>query len=282
MDENREAQAAQETEENEAIVPEDFEALWDEDEDVHTEKADDAEPDAQPDDDGEADAEEDAQPEDQKTEEPEQKGDAEDQRVKLKHNGEEVEVDREKLIELAQKGLDYDRVKGERDSFKADGPTLQRYKEQEAFLQELAESGGMDVQALMDSTRARMLMAKEDGLSEQEALRRVRETARKAAEKKEETKAEPTPEERRHAMFADFLSAYPNVKAEEIPKEVWDSAAQNYDLTGAYRSWENKQLRAENEKLRQNQRNKERSTGSRKSTASSERSSFDKLWYEDD
>lgn len=281
MDEYKEDSAAQETEENEAIVPEDFEALWDEDESFGDAEGKEAETDAQPETAG-AEDEAEAEPEQDKTEEPEQKDGAEDQRVVLKHNGEEVEADREKLIELAQKGLDYDRIKAERDSFKADGPTMQRYKEQESFLRELAASGDMDVQTLMDTTRARMLMAKEPGIGEEEALRRVREDAKKAAEKKEAAKAEPTPEERRQAMFADFLSAYPNVEAKDIPKEVWEDAARNWDLTGAYRSWENKQLKAENERLRQNQRNKERSTGSRKSTASNDRTSFDKLWYDED
>jgi hypothetical protein len=84
-------------------------------------------------------------------------------------------------------------------------------------------------------------------------------------------------------MFANFLQAYPDVKAEDIPQEVWNDAGRTYDLVGAYQRHENRELRKEIETLRQNNKNKERSTGSTKSAGTRNASqAFDALWYDDD
>lgn len=256
---------------------ENFDALWGDDDDFSSEAAETKEEPA---------AEEEAEdaPEKQEEEKPDAKQEAENQRFTLKHNGEESEVDRDKVIELAQKGMDYDRIKEERDRFKTDSDTITKLKAQESFLQELAKSNDMTVDQLMETTRARMLMNNNPGMDEEAALKQVREEASKAAEKKESEKAkEPSPEERRQAMFAGFLAAYPDVKAGDIPQEVWNDAAKTFDLVGAYQRYENRQLRKEIETLRQNNKNRERSLGSAKSVGSRTQSqAFDALWYDDD
>lgn len=219
-----------------------------------------------------------AEPEETKEAEPEKQPETGNQRFKLKHLGEESEVDLDTVIALAQKGMDYDHVREERDNLKADSAATAKWKAQESFLKELADSSGITVEQLMENTRARMLMSNDENLTEEEALAKVRE-ANKTTEKKEEPKAEATPEERRQAMFASFLAAYPNVKAEEIPQEVWEDAGRTYDLNGAYQRWENRQLRKEIETLRQNQKNKERSTGSRRSVGATKiADDFDAGW----
>ena len=263
---------------------ENFDALWGEDEDFDGEAAEKAA--AKEEEQEEPAAEEKAEeaPEKQEEEKPEAKQEAENQRFTLKHNGEESEVDRDKVIELAQKGMDYDRIKEERDRFKTDSDTITKLKAQESFLKELADSSGVTVEQLIENTRVRMLMGKTEGLSEEDARKQVREEASKAAEKKESEKAkEPCPEERRQAMFAGFLAAYPDVKAGDIPQEVWNDAAKTFDLVGAYQRYENRQLRKEIETLRQNNKNRERSLGSTKSVGSRTQSqAFDALWYDDD
>lgn len=269
-----------EAQETEAQQADNFDALWNDDDDWTPGNADE-EADAQPEE-SEAEAETEEESETTEEPEPEQKPETDNQRFKLKVNGEELEVGRDEIIELAQKGKDYDRVKEERDKFKTDSETMNRLKTQESFLKELAESSNLTVEQLMENTRARMLMAKDENLTEEEALKKVREEASKA-EKKEEQKAEASPEERRQQMFAAFLAAYPNVKAEEIPQEVWADAGRTFDLVGAYQRHENRLLREEVKALRQNNRNKERSVGSTRSAGTRNRSqAFDALWYDDD
>lgn len=208
---------------------------------------------------------------------------AENQRSwKLKHNGEEVEADEARMVELAQKGLDYDRVRGERDSFKTEHP---KYADYEKFLGEMAESAGTDVPGLMENVRASLLMkkAKAEGrtLSEAAAIRQVREAAKSVPETPAQTEAD-----RRRETIRAFAVSHPNVKGDQIPVEVLKEGIEKGDLSGAYDRWENGQLRKaleesrkELETMKQNQKNKERSTGSRRSAgASAPKDDFDEGW----
>lgn len=283
--ENAIAEVAEELAETESdeVVIDGFDEMW---EDGNDEPGDDGET-GEPEKETEEPGAETEEPEKAEEPAPEQKPEAENQRFKLKVNGEESEVDRDKVIELAQKGMDYDRIKAERDSFKADAPTLQRYKEQELFLKDLAERSNIGVDQLMENVRVQMAMDQDKNLSEAEARAKVKAEAaarQQPAEAKVEEKAkEPSPEERRQAMFASFVQAYPDVKADSIPKEVWETAGRTFDLVGAYRDHEIRTLRKEVETLRQNNKNKERSTGSRRSVGNaSADKAFDDLWYDDD
>ena len=200
---------------------------------------------------------------------------------KLKHNGQDEEADETRMVELAQKGLDYDRIREERDRFKGDFP---KYQDYESFLNELAKRAETDVPGLMERTRANLLMqqAEAEGktLTEEEALAQVRKAKPATEPEKAAPKpAEPSPEEKRRESFRAFLTAYPDVKPEAIPKEVWAESQQNGDLVGAYTRWENRQLKAKLENMERNQANKERSTGPRKSAGTSKpKDDFDEAW----
>jgi hypothetical protein len=214
---------------------------------------------------------------------------AESRSWKLKHNGAEVDADEAKMVELAQKGLDYDRVRGERDTFKNEHP---KYADYEKFLGEMAESAGTDVPGLMENVRVSLLLkkAKAEGrtLSEAAAIKQVRESAKAAQAAPEKT--EPSEAERRRETIRAFAETHPGVKGEDIPVEVLKEGIEKGDLSGAYDRWENGKLRKdlegirkELESLKQSQKNKERSTGSRKSAGSASKDqAFDALWYDDD
>ena len=261
-----------------------FDALWNDDDEFVPSNEPDAQPEAKEDEAEEKTEEEPANTDDAQ---PKQKPEAENQRFKLKVNGEEIEVGLDEVITLAQKGKDYDRVKTERDNLKTDSATMNKLKAQGDFLEELAKSSDMTVDQLMENVRVQMAMDQDKNLSEAEARAKVKAEAaarQQPAEAKVEEKAkEPSPEERRQAMFANFLQAYPDVKAEDIPQEVWNDAGRTFDLVGAYQRHENRELRKEIETLRQNNKNKERSTGSTKSAGTrNANQAFDALWYDDD
>ena len=181
---------------------------------------------------------------------------------KLKHNGEEIDADEEKMVELAQKGLDYDRVRGERDTFKNEHP---KYAEYEKFLNELAQSAGTDVAGLMENVRASMLMqkAEKEGkeLTQEAAVNQLRAEAA-AAKAAEAQQAEAA---KKQANLRAFMMAYPNVRAEDVPLKVLQEGFNSGDLVGAYARYENQKLKTELNTIKQNQKNKERSTGSKKS-----------------
>lgn len=241
---------------------------------------------------GEADQQEpesDTEPE-EATEAPEQTdGQSEaDQLFTLKHLDETRQVGRHEVIALAQKGMDYDRIRQDRDNARAEAARL---SELETFLQELAAPGGMTVDELMDRTRANML-AEQKGIDQETALERVRlDRERRALDADRQAGAQQASEQQRMQESMDrFIKGHPDLDAKDIPREVWEAFAAGKDLGDAYALHEAKTLRetlAEREKeleaLRQNQKNKARSTGSqttagdKKSTADDE---FDRLWYD--
>lgn len=223
----------------------------------------------------EAEPEEETEPE----AEPEKKDEAGHQRFKLKVKGEEREVDLDEMTALAQKGGDYDGLKADRDTLRDENGRLKEY---ESFLKELADNGGISIDEVMESTRVEMLMrkAERDGedLTEEEARKQV-----KAAHKKQEPKEEPahekTAEEKAQEAVQAFVKRYPNVKSEDIPQSVWDDANRTGDLIGAYQEYRLQKMSEEITQLKQNNKNKERSTGSRKTAgASSTKTKVDEAW----
>lgn len=235
----------------------------------------------------EADSEEGANGQEEQEEKP---AEADQPLVELKHLGNIVRVKPDELQALAQMGLDYQRIREDRDNARAE---VSRLKELEAFLQELAAPNNMSVEDLIDNTRAQVI-ADRDGIDKKVALDRVKldrerkafEAQRGNAAKQQEEKDQE--EAKRQNNFLRFSKEYPDVNPTDIPKEVWDSFASGEDLVSAYARYEAKTLRAEvasmKEKLEtaeKNAENKKRSTGSQTSAgASSEMDDFDRAWYD--
>ena len=239
-----------------------------------------------------ADQQETEEPQDKAAEtevEPE-KAKAETDQFELKHLDETRTVSRDEVITLAQKGLDYDRIRTKYDELKAG--EAQR-NDREAFLKELAESAGQSVEEMIDAVRARILTTKASAegktISEEEALAQVKqekqEKAKQAQEQKPEKPAEPSTEENKEAerqqSFLRFSREFPEVKAEEIPAEVWkDFSEGKGDLADIFARQENKRLKAELAAMKQNEENRKKSTGSRATAGSAKRSAFDDAWYD--
>ena len=186
----------------------------------------------------------------------------------LKHLDEVREVNRDEVIELAQKGMDYDRIRSDRDSMKT------KLDEWESFLKRIA--GEQSIEDLIDSTLAKLDVTEAEKrgeeLDEVEQFKKLR-IERVKRETKNPPPAEEKPKteeelekERLSKSIQRFLKEYPNVKADEVPQEVWkDYRNKRADLVECYQLYENKKLKDEIKTLKQNQKNKERSTGSKKS-----------------
>lgn len=213
----------------------------------------------------------------------------------LKHLGKEGLYTIDEVLEFAGKGMDYDGVRQDRDELRRERAALNGQTE---FLKELARrSGDSSIDQHLDRIRAMWSMqdSKDAGgeMSAEEALVRATQTRLSTPEPEEtpEQEAEPAHAEEaeeadnggdaaeRQAMFRDFIAEYPGVKPEDIPKEVWNECARTGNLVSAYRKHENSRLKAELEELKQNQRNKERSTGSWQSAgAPTPKDAFDEGW----
>lgn len=246
------------------------------------------------------DSEEEVEPTEDKTEGEEAKA----KLFHLKHLNDEVDVDETEVIKLAQKGMDYDFIRGERDNLKT---KIADYEEAYNFVNELAANSEQTVEELIDATRTRLLVASErrEGrtIGEAEAMQRVqreRANRHKASaegqpkqESQETERTEQTPEEqwqaRQQQIVKDFVRAFPNLDPKTIPKDIFMKGLEEGNLIEATMKWQDSErnkeiekLRSENERLKQNQKNKARSTGSRQSVGKARvKDPYDEGWYDD-
>lgn len=215
--------------------------------------------------------------EDEQTETEEQQEEKGHQLYTLKTPKGEKQCSLDEVLVFANKGMDYDGIRQDRDRLRD-------------FLKEMAAPLNLSVEELIDNTRARMLIQqkKEAGedLSEMEALTIIQ---RNRAEKQAEAQAsdeKAASEAAKAQMIRAFVNEFPDVKATDIPADVWAECSRTGDLAGAYRKYadglkdsEIKRLTKENETLKQNQKNKDRSTGPRRSAgAATPKDPFDEAW----
>ena len=210
--------------------------------------------------------------------------------IELKHLGQTVRVTPEQLNAYAQMGLDYQRIREDRDAARKE---VERLTAMETFLKELAAPQGISVEDLIDGARAEVL-AKKEHLNKDVALQRIKlDRERKAFEaqkdqQKKEAQTKSQEEAKRQEQFLRFARTYPKVKPNDIPKDVWDAFKDGEDLVNAYARFENRELREKVSKLesqletaKKNSENKRRSAGSQRSAGSaSEMDEFDRAWYD--
>lgn len=210
--------------------------------------------------------------------------------IELKHLGQTVRVTPEQLNAYAQMGLDYQRIREDRDAARKE---VERLTAMETFLKELAAPQGISVEDLIDGARAEVL-AKKEHLNKDVALQRIKlDRERKAFEaqkdqQKKEAQAKSQEEAKRQEQFLRFARTYPKVKPNDIPKDVWDAFKDGEDLVNAYVRFENRELKEKVSKLesqletaKKNSENKRRSAGSQRSAGSaSEMDEFDRAWYD--
>jgi hypothetical protein len=210
-----------------------------------------------------------------------------DQTFELKYMGEVKTVSREEAIALAQKGMDYDRVKSKYEALanvkaELEALTAEKAKSDEVveFVAELAREQGLNISAFIDQTRA-SLIAQKEGIDLKTALERVRLNRERAELEKAKSQktVENREEQKRREEIQEFVSAYPQIDPSKIPQEVWEQVAKGERLLTAYRNYEVaqenaslKQKIAELERTieaeRKNKENKAKSTGTRSSAGS--------------
>lgn len=210
----------------------------------------------------------------------------------LKNRDEVRKVSRDELIAMAQKGWDYDLVRGERDELRAFRTEANPAYE---LVKTYAQRNGMSVPDYLDYCRKQELI--QQGINEQTAQAQVmlekqqkelseqQEEMRKSQQRQAEIIAQAKrQEEARKKDLQDFIAAYPGVKPEEVPKEVWAQVANGKSLVTAYTIHRNKVLESEIAAMKKNTENAARTTGSLASPADGKDkvSEIDKWWYADD
>ena len=231
----------------------------------------------------------------------EQQAQTDGQLFELKHLGETKNVNRNEVVTLAQKGMDYDRVTEKNTQLEnqvsEQKQQLAQLTEHENALQELAKQSGTTVEELVENMLIAVTKSKygidDDGM----ALERVRlDRERRAldqeraalATKNQEQEQQAANEKWRGECFEAFAKAYPDVDPASIPNGVWEAFNRGETLVSAYARERNKALEAEIARMKSEQETRDRnaanaarSTGSQSSagkTGSDE--AFDALWYD--
>lgn len=201
--------------------------------------------------------------------------DARPQTWELRHMGEVRQAGEAEMVALAQKGMDYDRIRSQYDEFKPVMEMVNRFANQQ----------GLNTKDYISMLRAQAKQA--EGLSEADARRSVeledREAVVAAAEAERQAqqdamaqaqRAEAEAASRRQADIQEFQQTFPKAAKDpnSIPPQVWADVRNGSSLVAAYARFNNGRLeqeiadaKRETASVQQNQRNAERSTGSMRS-----------------
>lgn len=201
--------------------------------------------------------------------------DARPQTWELRHMGEVRQANEAEMVELAQKGLDYDRIRSQYDELR---PVMD-------MLSTFANRQGMNTKDYIANLRAQAKQA--EGFSEADARRSVeledREAIVAAAEAERQAQQDATAQaqraeaeaaSRRQADILEFQQTFPEAAKDpnSIPPQVWAEVRGGSSLVAAYARYAVQQARQdaatakrETASVQQNQKNADRSTGSMKS-----------------
>ena len=210
-----------------------------------------------------------------------------DHSFKLNYMGEEKTVTRDEAVVLAQKGMDYDRI---RQKYEERTEKDKANAEAFDFVSEMAKAQGMSVSEFTDNAKA-ALIAKRDGVDMSVAFekakleRREREIAEKErgiTQADAAKRAEAEYAERRKRESEEFLREYPGVEPAKIPKEVWADVNKGMSLLAAYTKHENAVLKAEIEAERKNKENAQKAAPSADSAGAADKKDPDFDGWDDD
>jgi hypothetical protein len=177
--------------------------------------------------------------------------------LKVKYNKEEMELDEATARELAQKGLNYDKVQERLQALESD-PRL-------SLVERLAQQQGMSVDEYVQAVQQYQEEQQLNELIQQnipeEYAREMLEN-RRFREQLQQEQQQKQQEEQQNAEFADFFKYFRETNGRDfvpdtdiIPDSVWQANQQGIPLKYAYAEHENNQLRQQLATLKKNQDN---------------------------
>lgn len=190
---------------------------------------------------------------------------------KVKYNKESVQIDSiDDVVNNYQKGLNYDKLVEKLNN-------LENSKAM-SYIHNKAKDLGMSVDEYMEQVenyekeqeKAREQERLEEMISngvpediakEVVATSQLRKELQAEKNKLEEEKRNREEKESKDKEYEDFINEFPDVKAEDIPKDVFLNA-QNSSLTEAYIRYQNEELKKQIEIMKKNNSNASSSIGS--------------------
>lgn len=199
--------------------------------------------------------------------------------VHVKYMDTEKDLSIEEAAELAQKGMDYDRVRAKYDESK---PAME-------LIGYLAKQSGMNAADFI--TYVRTEAKKSQGMTDEQAKQAVALEDREASVSEKETEqkeqasrkeADAAAKKRQQEEFARFAAKYPDVKPETIPKSVWEAVGGGESPVEAYQDYLIAKSAADALAAKQAAQNAAASSGSMTTAGSGDQKKdlFDEGWDE--
>ena len=156
--------------------------------------------------------------------------------LEIKYNKEAIRLDKEKTVELAQKGMNYEKA-------------IERAR-QEARDSYISEQGyewnGKPITTEADYYQA---LREQEMMEEYQEKDIPEEVIQELIENKKfretyETQQKQTQEQfKKEQEYKMFLERFPDVKTDEIPMSVWEDVSKGRSLTDSYVNFENQMLK---------------------------------------
>lgn len=208
-----------------------------------------------------------------------------EQKFVVKVNKETREVSYQDAPAWIQKGMDYDRVKGQLETAQQEQATLQaevdKYKPHVTLLEQAAEAAGVSLDQMLESVQLGMFRSK--GMSDAEAraelrnLRLERQIQDLAKQNQKPPAEEPAQEpasdekaDRAQRDIEEFSRVFPDVQlTEDLVAKLVPDVQKGMSLTSAYLKMENQRLQAEAQQRKQQEAAKKQNTKNRAKTPGS-------------
>lgn len=197
------------------------------------------------------------------------------------------QVKRDELTQLAQRGMQYDRMSMQMSGLKQERDELAQYRQTNdstlTEIKQLADMAGVDVPTYLTALQENILVSK--GMEREQAKlwvqRQQAQAQQQAAEEAQRRQQQDAVRQRQEADIQEFVSRYQSVDPKTIPQSVWDAVRKGDTLVNAYGRYEVQQLRDENQRLQQQLATKEQNANNRSKTVGSMQSAGSKVNADD-
>lgn len=200
------------------------------------------------------------------------------EKITIKYLKGDMDIPKAEIRERLRKGVDYDRVRSQRDAAARQLETQSQWRQKHegvvSTLEQMAKKSGKDLETVVRTLRINLYRG--SGATEQEAMAKVAQEDAEAKlasfQKQAQTRQQEQTRQQSRAQqdFLEFNRRYPEVKVQDVPQNVIQKAATGeMSLSQAYAEYLYNELKNENQRLQQslaakqqNESNKQKTTGS--------------------
>jgi hypothetical protein len=176
-----------------------------------------------------------------------------EQKIKIKYNHEDRELTLEEATQLAQKGMNYDKIQQQYNEMQ-NNPGLQ-------YLNDLAQRNDMSVEDLVSYWKQQ---EEQDQLQEliqsnipEEYAQEILEN-RKFRQEQQQERQTKQQEEQQQAELMEFINTFPDVDPSKIPPEIWQKVNEGVPIKYAYMEHQMSELKNQVKVLKNNETNKKK------------------------